>query len=645
LKKLRQYRIPIKSNDNVEVDIISESKSFSSMCIKIDLANISSSGVGIHISTPTTLDDVFEVQLKYNKTIISGMGQVVRRYTDDAKEYIDYVGIEFVEIDSILLQNFIYDIVSNMPSKRLRGLMMDMIENEGRSVLTEEDSLEVSASIVTDLFHVFQKYNNSHELMYLFAQEIKRNIGAKDFRFYMFEHEGRDVSIFDFKEGKAKDSILPLAGHIKEVRDSGKVIKSRLTKGKNDDQFYNLLQTLFDINIDTFMLAPVVDKWGMIVGVIEFSNKDNHELFTEEDYYEVSLLSTIIGLNFSLTGETENFDYAKKLIKFYEKGLLIGTSEESRYLNSFMESSGKTDDNILICGEYGVGKKLIAIGIHERSERSSHGLGHVNCHDIDSEKSLKYFLNSQGEHIGALDLYSGGIIVFKDINFLEKELQEKLHEELKARDDIRFIATSTQTVESLVKEDHYLPLFDFFAGKSVRVPALRERKEDVIPLIHFYAYQLCLENDLAPKSISQEIINYFSSYDWPGNISELKIAIERLIILGRDLKTLVYKRNRVLPLLDREIDHDFTFGLDLHHDFLDHSDVFSSGDFEELYFYFYVEELVEMKNYSFTELSAVFDLDQQSFYEKLYHAHDTMYKYFGVNSELIGYYLEDKAVA
>jgi len=644
LKKLRQYRIPIKSNDNVEVDLVAESKSLRGLGVPIDLVNISSSGIGAFVSSPTVLDDVFEVQLKFNKLSITGMAHVVRRQTEESKEYTDYVGIEFVEVDSILLQNFIHEIISKMSSKRLRGLMMDMIDDEGRSLVSVDEQLDVSASIVTDLFHVFQKYNNSYELMYLFSQEVKRSVGANDFRFYMFEHEGRDVSIFDFKEGHSLESVLPLAGYIRQVKDTGKVIRSRLTE-KSDDQFYNLLQTLFDINIDTFMLAPVVDKWGMIVGVIEFSNKENHELFTEDDYYKVSLLSTIIGLNFSIGNDVENFEYAKKLKSFYDEGQLIGTSEECRYLNSFIESSGSTDDSILIFGEYGVGKKLIAIGIHEKSERSVHGLGHVNCHDVDSEKALKYFLNSQGEHIGALELYSGGSIVFKDINFLNLELQEKLFEAIKERNDIRFMATSTQNYEALNPDEHFMPLFDFFMGKTVRVPTLKERKEDIVPLIHFFAYQLCSENDLAPKTISQEIINHFSSYDWPGNISELKIALERLIVMGRDLKTLVYKRNRVLPLLDREIDHDFTFGLDLHHDFLDHSEVFSSGEFEELYFYFYVEEIASMKNFSLSELALQFDLNVESFYEKLFHAHDLMLKYFGVNSELIGFFLEDKAVA
>lgn len=645
LKKLRQYRIPIKSEDSVDLDLIVDSKSLIGLGVPIELVNISSSGLGLFVASPTELADVFEVKLKYKNHSISGMGHVVRRMEESSKDYTDYVGVEFVEIDSILIQNFIHEIISDMSSQRLRGLMMDMIENEGRSILSKDDPIEVSASILTDLFHVFQKYNNSHQLMYLFSQEVKRSIGARNFRFYTFEHEGKNVSIFDFKEGKELDSVLPLVGHLKKVKESGKVIKSRLIKGKNEDQFYNLLQTLFETHIDTFILAPVVDKWGMTIGVLEFSNKDSHELFDEEDYFKVTLLATILGMNFSINNDVENYEYAKKLQNFYDAGQLIGTSEECRYLNSFMESTGASDDNVFIYGDYGVGKKLIAIGIHEKSARSTHGIGHINCHDLDSEKALKYALNSQGDHIGALELYSGGTIMFKDINFLSKELQEVLYHEIENRNDIRFIATSTKNYESLIESEHYSELYQFFMGKSVRVPTLNERKEDIIPLIHFFTYQLCMENDLAPKSISHEVISHFQSYDWPGNISELKIALERLIVMGRDVKTLAYKRSRAFPLLDREIDIDFTFGLDLHHDFIDHFEVLSSGDFEELYFYSYVEELVAKDEYSFTELAMKFDLDGEKFYEKLYHAHDLMMKYFGVNSELINIYLESDLAA
>jgi len=649
LKKLRQYRIPIKTSDNVIVDIVSESKSLSSLNVDIELVNISSSGVGVYIPSHHILDEVFDVELRFQKLYLTGRAHVVRRTKEETREFDDYVGVEFVEVDVFLLQNFIHDIVSNMSSRRLKKLMVDMIENEGRAVINENEDLEVSAYILTELFHAFEKYNNSYSLMFLFAQEVKRTINAEKFRFYMFEHDGKDVSIFDFEEGKPSSSVLPISGHIKDVKDTGKIIRSRLSKKNVDDQFYSLLQTLFDVNIDTFILAPVIDKSGMTVGVIEFSNKSNHELFNEKDLYEVSLLSTIIGLNFSLHNDTENFEYAKKLQEFYDAGHLIGTSEESRYLNSFIDTTSLTEDNVFISGEYGVGKKLIAVNMHNKSPRSIHGIGHVNCHDIETEKDLTRVLSSDGEHTGILDFYSGGTIVFKDINFLSVELQEKLYNELVLRDDIRFMATSTQTLETLERDvGHdviYRPLISFLSTKSVRVPALRERKEDIIPLTHFFAYQLCQSSDLAPKNISAEVLNHFSNYDWPGNISELRIALDRLIILGRDLKTLVYKRTRVLPLLDREIDHDFTIGLDLNHDFLDQSDAISSGDFEELYFYFYVEELVGMKHYEFFELAEHFDMEYDQFYERLFHAHDKALTYFGVNSELVSIYLEDKAAA
>lgn len=643
MKKLRQYRIPITEEDGVTADILVDGRSIKEQR-DFHLINLSSSGIGIGLASGFSFESIFEVKLAFKNYNVTAKGKLARRYPSKERENHEYVGVEFLEVDSYALQTLIYELIKGMNQYRLRSLLMDMIQNEGIAIHNDEDELEVSAPILVDIFNMFQKYNSSYHLMFLFAQEVRRTIGAKDFRFYTFENDNRDVSIFNFETGVPSKSVLPILGKIKEVKDSRNIYSSRLSKTIQEDEFYNLLQTLYDVSIDTFILAPVIDKSGHMVGILEFSNKENHELFSPKDKSEVLLLSTILGLTFSLNYETESYSYVHDLIDQYNEGILIGASEENRYVNSFIQNCAKTNDPVLITGEFGVGKKLVAVNIHNKSERSQYGLGHINSHDVEDIKSLKNMLYTFGAHIGAFELYTGGTIVFKDINFLSFKTQKFLYNELSKRSDIRFIATSSVTLEALKhRDDVFWPLIDFFSAKKIRVPSLNERKDDIIPLAHYFTYILCQENGLAPKTISGEVFNHFKSYDWPGNISELKIALERLIILGHDLKSLFYKKTRVVPILDREIDEDFTYGLDLSHDLIGQTQLVSSSDFEILYFYFYVDSLLEKGHFELFELSDFFHMEGEEFYEKLFHAHEKAISYFGNASNLIDGFLTEKA--
>ena len=145
---------------------------------------------------------------------------------------------------------------------------------------------------------------------------------------------------------------------MKEVYEKGITKNSRLSKKLGNDAFYKMFNVVNNIEIDTYLLAPVYDKNGIKLGIIEFSNKENKEVFNEQDIKEVKILSFILGITFSMDFNFENEKYAKKLKAFYNEGILIGPSEQNRYLNSFISESASHNDPILISGEFGVGKKL-----------------------------------------------------------------------------------------------------------------------------------------------------------------------------------------------------------------------------------------------------------------------------------------------
>ncbi|EQC44886.1 hypothetical protein M900_A0103 [Bacteriovorax sp. Seq25_V] len=184
-------------------------------------------------------------------------------------------------------------------------------------------------------------------------------------------------------------------------------------------------------------------------------------------------------------------------------------------------------------------------------------------------------------------------------------------------------------------------MIQFFAQKEVRIPPLKERREDIIPLAKFFVIQICTQQGLSPKKLGADVCTHFMNYDWPGNISELKIAIDRLITMGQDLKTLNYKRTRIMPLIDREIDDDFYFGIELNNEMVEDKSLYENGDIEELYFYFYTESLLN-EGLGPYEIPAIFNMELSEFEERLYHAHNKAIHFFGVGSDMVDQVLQRK---
>jgi transcriptional regulator with AAA-type ATPase domain len=644
LKTLRQFRIPIDDPKAFYLSVMVDGKVVSPLNDEVSLVNISSTGAEISSIHMVDLPQTFDLHVSFKQAHLYTKVRSVRRYSSSDENLTYFYGLEFVDLDTTSVQSFIKVILDDASSGRLKELMMEMIENEGQSIDAGDD-LVISSKIAIDLFRSFQQYTNSNRLIQLFALEVQRTIKAATFRYYVFSNEYHDVTIWDFAGNKKGKNNYPIIGNIKKVKESGKIISSRLSHRMGDDPFYNLMQTLNDTRIDTYILCPVVDKSGAMIGIVEYTNKDDYELFNEDDRQEVALFSTVLGLALSMTAEIESYDYAKNLIDMVEQHQLIGVSEKNRYLNSFIDTCSNGQENVLVTGEFGVGKKSIAVNIHHKSENGQYGLGVINCHDISNHHSIDDLLFSSENHNGALELYSGGTIILQDVNYLKISLQEYLYSKIKDRSDIRFIATSSQNLETLeLSRGMYPPLLNFLSEKNIRVPSLRERKDDIIPLMHFFTYTICKNNNIAQKNITLEIVNYFKAYDWPGNISELQVAIQRLVFLNQGKKTLTYNQTRVLPILDREVNNDVLVGVDFEANEVDIGDI-DEDDFEELYFYFYVENVIQNLKIDFIDLPRFFDMEGQDFYEKVFHSNQLAMRYFQMTSESIENFLETKEAA
>jgi DNA-binding NtrC family response regulator len=235
-------------------------------------------------------------------------------------------------------------------------------------------------------------------------------------------------------------------------------------------------------------------------------------------------------------------------------GEIIGQSEVWRRIISQVEIVAPTDATVLILGETGTGKELIAREIHQRSRRSEKPLVRVNCTSVPKELfESEFFGHVRGAFTGAIkdragrfEVAAGGTLFLDEIGEISLELQSKLlrvlqekcyervGEDRTRQADVRIIAATNRDLKKEVaagrfRQDLYYRLNVF----PLQVAPLRERKED-IPLLASHFVELLVKELGCPRPrLTREGIETLRSYEWPGNIRELRNVIERAAIFAR----------------------------------------------------------------------------------------------------------------
>ncbi|HKR21541.1 MAG TPA: sigma 54-interacting transcriptional regulator [Pyrinomonadaceae bacterium] len=233
---------------------------------------------------------------------------------------------------------------------------------------------------------------------------------------------------------------------------------------------------------------------------------------------------------------------------------IIGSSSILKRVLQNVETVARTDSTVLICGETGTGKELIARAIHNLSDRRERTLVKVNCAAIPTgllESEL--FGHEKGAFTGAIDRRIGrfelahqGTIFLDEVEDIPPELQSKLLRVLQEHEferlgssrtlrvDVRVVAATNADLEQMVREkkfrsDLYYRLNVF----PISVPPLRERPEDIPLLVHFFANKFAQQMKRRIESVPKETMAALVNYHWPGNIRELQNLIERGVILSR----------------------------------------------------------------------------------------------------------------
>ena len=276
---------------------------------------------------------------------------------------------------------------------------------------------------------------------------------------------------------------------------------------------------------------------------------------TERNRAEKALRATLVE-NARLREELERErDYLREEVNVaLNFGRIVGNSAALKHMLAKIEAVADTPANVMILGESGVGKELVARAIHARSPRAEAPLVKVNCASIPKELfESEFFGHVKGaftgankDRIGRFQLADGGTLFLDEIGEIPIELQGKLLRVLQEGEyervgdditrsvDVRVVAATNRNLEELMvegafREDLYYRLSVF----PIEVPPLRKRREDIIQLAQHFLEQTCNDFGRAPMKLTRLQAEQIQRYDWPGNVRELKNVIERAVILSK----------------------------------------------------------------------------------------------------------------
>lgn len=239
----------------------------------------------------------------------------------------------------------------------------------------------------------------------------------------------------------------------------------------------------------------------------------------------------------------------------YRTSDIIGASIPLKQVLRMAEKVAKADSTLLLTGETGVGKGLIAGAIHHNSNRASGNFVQVNCAALPQNiLESELFGHEKGAFTGAVKMRTGrfeqanmGTIFLDEIGDMDMALQSKILRVLEEREferlggertikvDVRIIAATNQDLYRMVQDGRFREdLYYRINVVNIPIPPIRERKEDIEPLVRYFMRKYSLEFNKPDVEIEGSALGILNAYDWPGNVREIRNCIERAVLLAEE---------------------------------------------------------------------------------------------------------------
>ncbi len=322
------------------------------------------------------------------------------------------------------------------------------------------------------------------------------------------------------------------------------------------------LQKAGEINADVPII--MISGHGNIETAVEAVKKGAYDYISKPPDLN-RLLITIRNAMDKSTLVTETKVLKRRVSKVQE---MIGESNPIKKIKETIEKVAPTDARILITGENGVGKELVARWVHEKSNRATGPIVEVNCAAIPTELiESELFGHEKGsftsaikQRIGKFESANGGTLFLDEIGDMSSNAQAKVLRALQEgkitrvgadKDisvDVRVIAATNKDLLKEVEAKNFrLDLYHRLSVILIHVPSLNDRRDDIPLLVDQFLTDICADYGIAQKPMDADAIKLLQQYNWTGNIRELRNVVERLVILSGKTITAEDVSNYVMP--------------------------------------------------------------------------------------------------
>lgn len=354
---------------------------------------------------------------------------------------------------------------------------------------------------------------------------------------------------------------LPVSDHpIGQIMKSG---KAYVASDLETERGFGTDEPLLKAGFRSYIDLPLVNQ-GQLVGTIKFLSKEKGN-YTGAQVDLLQDISNIVAIAASNALAYEEIKSLKEQLLLENRVLqeeivqrsiyeeIVGSSSSLKIVVAAIEQVAPTGATVLITGETGTGKELVAHAIHRRSDRSDRPLVKVNCAALPAELIASElfghekgaFTGAHQQRFGRFEAANGGTIFLDEIAELSPAIQVALLRVLQEKEfervggnrtiktDVRVIAATNKDLQREVNEGRFrMDLFYRLNVFPMRVPALRERLDDIPVLVDYFTGRLAARSGKKIKQIEKRSLQLMMQYSWPGNIRELQNIIERCVILA-----------------------------------------------------------------------------------------------------------------
>jgi formate hydrogenlyase transcriptional activator len=409
-----------------------------------------------------------------------------------------------------------------------------------------------------------------HDLLQAISTSVRQVMGCDAAAVMLPDEGGKNLRVYalDYPDSKGifiEGALVPIEGSLPgdSFKEGKPIVLNRLDPDTIPAEMYKKAKAE---GMNSFCDLPLVGR-ERLLGVLAVARRDE-DTFDEDQVQFLTQVANQVAI--AIENATAYGEIARLRDKLAQEKLyledeirgemdfegIVGQSSGLRHVLSLVETVAPSDSTVLLLGETGTGKELIARAIHDRSRRKDRTLVKLNCAAIPTgllESELfgherGAFTGAISQKIGRLELAHQGTLFLDEVGDIPIDIQPKLLRALQEREferlgstrtqkvDVRLVAATNRDLNKMIenrefRSDLYYRLNVF----PIRIPPLRERPEDIPLLVRYFTQKYARRMEKQIESIPAAVMKKLSSWHWPGNIRELENFIERSVILTHGL--------------------------------------------------------------------------------------------------------------